>query len=197
MFLPGIVAQTAPIDPAAFERVSYHLQLLVVSVPQIALVIFIARRVDSRLPEQIGWRAPRGGDGAVAVIVLILTFALSAAVGTIGAGEAAGFSWSFSRPELAPLVILSGLVIGYREEIFYRAYLLTRLETLGAPRIAAIAISSLLFSVGHLYQGAAAAVFAALMGAGLAFAWQKTRSLHGLAIAHGAYNALVIIAGTA
>jgi membrane protease YdiL (CAAX protease family) len=52
--------------------------------------------------------------------------------------------------------------------------------------------SSLLFSVGHLYQGWAGFITAFVIGAtlGVVFAWR--RSLHGIAVAHGLYNAMVL-----
>ncbi len=199
MFLPGIIGQGQVTDPAAFERIIYHAQILAVGLPQIALVLYIARQVDPELPSAIGARRPTVSDLALAAGAAIGIIVLSAAVvGATANGTTQGVTWRFNRPELAPLVLISSLTVGYREEIFFRAYLLTRLQTRGAPTAAAIAASALLFSVGHVYQGIAAAVFAALMGALLAIVWFRTRSLHGIAIAHGLYNAAVLLfaAGT-
>lgn len=205
MFLPGIIGQGQVTDPAAFERIIYHAQILAVGLPQIALVLYIARQVDPELPSAIGARRPTVSDLAraagAAIGIMVLSAAVSqlaAVVGPTANGTTQGVAWRFNRPELAPLVLISSLTVGYREEIFFRAYLLTRLQTRGAPTAAAIAASALLFSVGHVYQGIAAAVFAALMGALLAIVWFRTRSLHGIAIAHGLYNAAVLLfaAGT-
>jgi hypothetical protein len=51
LFLPGIVTQWGPVDAEAFSRLSYHLLVMVVSVPQILLVLYVS---DLRVPGP-GW----------------------------------------------------------------------------------------------------------------------------------------------
>ena len=101
--------------------------------------------------------------------------------------------WSFTRYSLIPLVVLTSVAIGYREEIFYRAYLTVRGEELGLHPTAIVCGSSALFAVGHLYQGWAGFITAFAIGATLGFAFIWKRSLHGIALAHGLYNAAVLL----
>lgn len=201
MFLPGILAQAVPTDPAAFENTAYHVHILASGIAQIALVFFIAAGRDTELPAMIGFRRLSPADLGIGIITLVGILVVSLTVSQIaslfnppsGVGEPR--YWSFTEPTLAPLVVLSSLVIAYREEVFYRAYWLTRLCGAGVSEVHAVAASALLFSVGHIYQGVAAAAFAGIMGVGLSIVWLRTRSLHGIGIAHGLYNAIVLLAG--
>lgn len=201
MFLPGILSQAAPTDPAAFESIAYHVHIAASGIPQIALVFFVARFRDETLPTRIGLRGINGSDLGIAIITLVGILVVSVVASQIAAlvgtpSDASGSRyWSFSEPALVPLVLVSSLVIAYREEVFYRAYWLTRLGESGVAQTRAVVGSALLFAVGHLYQGAAATAFAAIMGIGLSFVWLRTRSLHGIGVAHGLYNAIVLLAG--
>ena len=90
----------------------------------------------------------------------------------------------------ASLVLSAGFSIasGYREELFYRAYLLGSCRQRGAPMAAAVAASVILFAWGHAYQGPAGMAAAAFSGLFLALAWTRGISVHALAWGHAAYN---------
>jgi membrane protease YdiL (CAAX protease family) len=105
-----------------------------------------------------------------------------------------GFRYRLGDWRLAPLALLFGLVIGYREELFFRGYLLTRLAEAGVPAALAVAGSTLLFAMGHLYQGPAGFVTALALGAYFGALFTRRRNLHRLALAHGFYNAAVLVA---
>lgn len=201
LFLPGMLAQGGEVDPQSFERVMYHVQILAVALPQILLVVAFS---DLRRPgsaRRFGWVRPATGDlipagiGLVAIWVVVGLISVLAA--TI-AGEAGGpeptVAWSFTRRELIPLAIVSTLAIGYREEIFYRAYLTDRAEEAGINARTALAAGAFLFASGHVYQGVMGFVIALAIGLVLGEIYFRTRSLHGIAVAHGAYNLIVLLA---
>jgi membrane protease YdiL (CAAX protease family) len=105
-----------------------------------------------------------------------------------------GFRFHLGDWRLVPLALVFGLVIGYREELFFRGYLLTRLAEIGVPAAPAVAGSTLLFAMGHLYQGPAGFVTAAALGAYFGTLFTRRRNLHRLALAHGLYNTAVLVA---
>ena len=87
------------------------------------------------------------------------------------------------------------LISAYREELYFRAYLLTVLEEIATPPWLAVLTSALLFGLGHLYQGWLAAVTAVLIGVGFALLYRHRPSVHRLAWAHAAFN-LAVLTGT-
>lgn len=92
---------------------------------------------------------------------------------------------------------LVGLVGGaYREELL-RAFCLTRFERVfGRPGLlAAMAIDSVVFGLGHRYQGDAAVVFSAVMGLGYAGIFVRSRRVIDAMLAHGAWNLSLLLAG--
>jgi membrane protease YdiL (CAAX protease family) len=107
------------------------------------------------------------------------------------------------------IMAVSCLGTGYLEESYFRFYLLEKLPQIGfgsgifgipfndrrvAPALT-IAFSSILFALCHVYEGPWGIANAALAGVFLSILYQKYRSLHGIAWAHGAYNAFVYVMG--
>jgi len=200
LFLPGMLAQRGSVDPRAFEHVMYHVQLLSVAVPQVLLVVAFS---DLRRPgssARFGWRRPRRDDAvstgvallAIWVAVGIVSLVASLAFGDAGAPQPT-VEWSFGRRELIPLVLVSTFAIGYREEVFYRAYITDRAEEAQVDPRAALGAGSLLFAAGHLYQGVMGFVLSLVIGLALSAVYLRTRSLHGVAAAHGIYNFVVLL----
>jgi CAAX protease family protein len=200
MFLPGLLTQTGAVDPSSWDAVYYHLTILTIAVPQVFLVVYLTNLRTPGVRSRLGWTAPKMADVVslfISVVLLVGALSILTLVAALFPDNSAlwepGVQWSLSRYELVPLVIVSSIAIGYREEIFYRAYLYVRGEELGLHPIAIVGGSTVLFAVGHLYQGWAGFITAFLIGAilGVMFAWR--RSLHGIAIAHGLYNAMVLV----
>lgn len=202
LFLPGMLAQSDGVDPRAFENVLYHVQLLAVAIPQVLLVVWMS---DLRTPgasTRFGWRKPSGSDLIAALVGLVTVWAVVGTVSLLAALIAGGepieptVAWRFERYDLVPLVLVSTLAIGYREEIFYRAYIADRASEAGVDRRTALAAGAVLFAAGHLYQGVAGFVVALAIGLVLAEVYVRTRSLHGIAVAHGLYNFMVLLASS-
>jgi uncharacterized protein len=204
LFLPGMIAQTGDVAPEAFENVLYHIQVLVVSIPQVLLVVALG---DLRRPgssKAYGFRRPERRDITATIIALLASWAavslVSAVLSLLGVGGETmepGVRWTFDRRELIPLAFLSTMAIGYREEIFFRAFIADRAEEAGTdPRIA-LAAAAVVFALGHLYQGVLGFVVSLTIGLVLAAVYLRTRSLHGISIAHGLYNLVVLLAAGA
>jgi membrane protease YdiL (CAAX protease family) len=132
--------------------------------------------------------------------------ALLAFAGVCAAGYGVSFSASFfeEAPALPffegnmslqaiPLVIVSSLSTGYLEEGFFRYYLFRRFHEAGVNIAAGAAVSILLFAVCHLYEGPWGVLNAALSALVLSCVFLRFRSLHAVALAHGAWNTLVFL----
>jgi membrane protease YdiL (CAAX protease family) len=107
---------------------------------------------------------------------------------------AGGYRWHLQDARLLPLAAAFSLLTGYREELFFRAYLLTRLRQSGLPAAAAVAASGLLFASGHAYQGLAGLAVALALGLYFAVAFTRLGNLHRVAWAHALYNLTVLAA---
>ena len=89
-------------------------------------------------------------------------------------------------------MLLFCLITGYWEELFFRSYLLMRFNELKMPLILSLLISTLVFMLGHIYEGLIGLIVAAFMGIGLSLLFVKTKSLHVIAFVHAFYNFLVL-----
>ena len=84
-----------------------------------------------------------------------------------------------------PAVALSA----FREELLYRSYLVEVFEVKTGPW-PALGISTLLFVVGHAYNGPVGMIFAALASIVFGTVYIYRRDVVELGLAHGAYNVI-------
>jgi membrane protease YdiL (CAAX protease family) len=198
-FLPGYLAQgmepvTGPVST------SLMLQSILLGIPQFLLLVYIASLSRETPMESWGFSSFRATDGLRVLLVLIGCFAIFTPFAILvmalpsGAGKylASGFRWKLAGPSQIPLALAFGLVAGYREEFFFRSYMLRRMDQLGLPVALSVIISTLLFSAGHLYQGPLGVATSAALGILFAGVYLRRGNLHVIAIAHGLYNASVL-----
>jgi membrane protease YdiL (CAAX protease family) len=166
------------------------------AVPQLLLMIYVTLLPRGEDPERWGLVAIRRSD--VWKIVLLFLCALAVVAGFLAAVLALpghwsralskGYRWGLRDAFQLPVAIIFGFAIGYREEFFFRSYLLRRLEELGLGPVPAVAVSTALFAIGHYYEGALGIAIAAVLGVLFSLAYLRWRSLHLIAIAHALYN---------
>lgn len=92
-----------------------------------------------------------------------------------------------------PLLILAAFANGFAEEVVVVGYLITRLRQLGLGAPIAVAISSLLRGVYHLYQGFGAGLGNVAMGLVFGYVWCRTGRLWPLVIAHGVIDTVAFV----
>ncbi len=85
------------------------------------------------------------------------------------------------------------LAIGYREELLYRIYTIGSLRENGLTPFGAMLGSTMLFTVGHAYQGIPGIISACVAGIVLAAFALRGHGLHALAWGHAAYDFFVLI----
>ena len=93
------------------------------------------------------------------------------------------------------VMVCSCVGTGYLEESYFRFYLLRKLKSWVPFIFPRIAFSVLLFAFCHAYEGPWGILNAVLAGVLLSILFERYRSLHGIAIAHGCYNAFVYTMG--
>lgn len=68
------------------------------------------------------------------------------------------------------------LIVAVSEETIFRGYLILRLKSVTGSPFAAVIISSIIFSIGHGYEGLGGVIIVGIMGAGFAaiYLWRKS-----------------------
>ncbi|MGA2640447.1 MAG: type II CAAX endopeptidase family protein [Spirochaetia bacterium] len=201
-FLPGYAAQGffAAVGPATDLLM---LQSIITGIPQFLLMAYVAIYAGSTPPARWGFVTFEARDALRSALLLLGCFAvlvpfvvlLVALPPDVRRSLVQGYRWGLTGAPQIPLALLFGLTAGYREEFFFRSYLLGRLEEVGIQIPIAVAASTALFCVGHVYEGPLAVAITAGLGVLLCAAWLRRRSLHVVAIAHGAYNTVVLCLG--
>ncbi len=202
-FLPGYLGQASMTASVAVDPVAMMLQAIALGIPQLLLMVYVVSVQPDGSLDNWGIVALRPRDGAP--IALLLACSLTVIIGFMGLARLLpqngagllyrGYRWGLARPSQIPLALLFGLTVGYREEFFFRAYLLRRLDQAGLPSWAGLALSTALFSAGHLYEGFLGVALAACLGALFSIAYLRRGSLHVVAISHGLYNAVALCLG--
>jgi membrane protease YdiL (CAAX protease family) len=166
------------------------------------LIIYIMTLQPDLPRERFGLVRPAGRDAGTTALALAGALALTAPflavqvlVPAVRALGATGYRWGLRSPLELPLALAFGLAAGYREELFFRAYLLGRFEQAGISAAVGVAASTTLFALGHVYEGALGVAFAAVLGLFFALVFRRTRSLHACALAHGLLNTALLALG--
>lgn len=196
--LPGLVPAVAPVTMATTDWLGSG---AVQSIAQFVLLLVIIG-ASGHLREY-GAQRPRAADflqaGVLCGIMLLLS-RLAAALAAFAGYGTADILERVPQPTNTPpaltvtLSAVFALSVAYREELFYRLYLIESLRKRGADAVVAILVSTLVFAAGHAWQGPPGIVSALLVGAALGTAVTWGCRLHALALAHAAYDFGVLLA---
>jgi len=91
------------------------------------------------------------------------------------------------------ILCISCIFAAYLEESFFRFYLLSKRQEMNLTGPSALFLSTVLFSICHIYEGPWGFMNAAIAGLFLGFMFLRYNSLHGIAIAHGLYNIIAFV----
>jgi membrane protease YdiL (CAAX protease family) len=191
LFLPGVLRYEAPVEPVVFSINREIIRISAYNLPALTLIWYLWRK-NRRIPPpalqdlfSFLWAFPS----------LILTgFSVSAAASLIpGRPPGPAIQAPDSAAGLA-VVFFSCLSTGYLEESYFRYYLGEKFEEMGLPSWVFIAASTALFALCHLYEGPWGTMNALLAALILGLIYTRFRCVHGLALAHGLYNAAVYLA---
>jgi membrane protease YdiL (CAAX protease family) len=198
LFLPGIL--TAPGDnaaPIAFSLSQYLTRLFTYTLPALALVAFLIIRGEATRP----FLRFHLRDVPVCLLCLAALTGVAFLLTTLAAQVPLAVRFASQPPkfevpqDVASWVTLAVFCLGtgYLEEGFFRLYLPSQIETAGFGKTTALLGPALLFAVCHRYEGLWGVLNAVVAALSLSFALARTRSFHGIALAHGIYNTLAMM----
>ena len=198
-FLPGYLSQGGFSSRSAVSS-QVMLQSILVGAPQFLLLAYIASLSTEASLAPWGFVSFEARDLLRIGLLLLCCFAIFAPFAALVPALpssltkylASGFRFRLRGPSQIPLALAFAMVAGYREEFFFRSYMLKRLAQLGFPVSLSVAASTLLFCAGHVYEGPLGLATAAVLGVLFAAFYLRRPSLHVVAVSHGLYNAIVL-----
>jgi membrane protease YdiL (CAAX protease family) len=132
--------------------------------------------------KKIGWTIIHGyRDAAIALILFLPLFFLMALLDTYLTGVGFSNVWEVAGPSTTGLydpvlAVILVVVVAIAEETIFRGYLMLRLNGVFGSLAAAIILSSVIFAIGHGYEGSAGVITVGVMGLvfALIYAWRKS-----------------------
>lgn len=203
---PMYLSQDVSIDPSIFSNARFNITYIVTTLPQIGLIMYI---MYIGRPKEEDFARVMAGYGFTDFdksliwktgIAFFGTFLLAFCVSFLALIPAIRSSeifrtvpWELSNTRILPLIFLTCLTTGYREELLFRSYLITRFGEFGLPPVAAVVISSVVFAGGHIYQGLLAFFGTFCIGMFLGVLYLRFKNTHMIALGHGFYNFFSLI----
>lgn len=159
-----------------------------------ACTVFVVLYLITRSGEpwnRFGVDRPGGWDIPLGIGMLFVSFAVSLFYFRLGFFTDDPETYLFPHPAglagLAMGVVKFGAA-GFMEELVFRAYLITRLETLFRSSWRALVVAALLFALVHGYQGPAGVWYTFLFGLAYGGVYLAARRVWPLAIGHALTN---------
>jgi len=193
-YLPSYLFQSTIGDPSAFNHPLFNIQLWVVYIPQISLVLYIIYKNQRKSFLDFGICRLTTGEipyilfTAVGLVIIVTLIQILLQLLPSSALMENLFVWDFSNKKVIPLVFITSMLTGYSEELFFRSYLFTRFEELGLGKVHIILTISIIFALGHFYEGYEGGLNAFILGSYFSVIFLWRRNIHIPAIVHGLYN---------
>lgn len=143
------------------------------------LLLWLVRRGEGLPWSSIGFRRLAPGRSALAVLLGLLACVAATAIG-LGLIQVAGLPFGHTAPAIKPSLWVVTLVVlraGIVEELCFRGYAITRLETLTGNRWLAVGLPLLVFAAFHTTQGAGGMLLALLLGGVMSWLYLWKRNL--------------------
>ncbi len=203
-FLPGFISQTKLMDGSVFNSPWFNLMYLITVIPQMMLILYLIGKKESskkllygldKIKKKDLWNSIIYLIGIFAIVIItgIFSYLINALIsGSMDSIPEKLPMWKFDNKILTPLIFLTCIATGYSEELFFRSYLLTEFNIQGKEIFPIIGIS-LIFGLGHIYEGLNGFLGTFAIGIFLSIIFVKNRRLHSIAIAHGLYNFTVLM----
>jgi membrane protease YdiL (CAAX protease family) len=166
----------------------------------VCLILFLLWRNGENVG-RIGWSFRRAGREVALGAALFIPFVFGAALLDrillrLGLSRPATPTPSFLAASGASEFLLAAVlvaVVAVAEETIFRGYLMLRFQTLLRSPVLAVLLSSVIFSLGHGYEGSAGLVTVGVMGAVFAVIYLWRRSLVAPIVMHFLQDFLSIV----
>ncbi len=96
----------------------------------------------------------------------------------------AGFNWKISSKKAFFLMTFTSFFTGAFEELFYRAFVITKFTQMGFPVVATAILSSMFFAYGHLYYGILGFLVTFILGIFFAFTYLRYKNVYYVIFIH-------------
>ena len=203
LFFPGISAlpfSWVNTDTIPFSILRELSRTLTYTVPALALLWYLI--TDKKGLRALNTKKPRLKDllpfiiGLPGLILIGLGISFLITLLPVSSGLT-------PPPKVEPPINITGYLVmflaclgtGYLEESYFRYYLLTKFEGILPRPEFRIILSTVLFSLCHIYEGPWGILNSVLAGILLSVLFIRFKSIHGIAWAHGSYNIFVYIMG--
>ena len=195
-FLPGYLLPSLE-DPNDFLNSPLHITIyIILSSLQIIVMLYFLYRDKNILLKDFGLVRPRLKDILHALLftfgLYALYFLLIIIISTLPEMMqeimTSGFRWKLENKLMIPFIFIFCLLTGYREELLFRSYIITRCSQFSIPVPYAIVLSIFSFGILHLYEGISGLLFALFSGVYLSIIFVLRKNLHIVAISHGIFN---------
>ncbi len=199
-FLPGYVFQSTAASETSAQFSAMMITYFIIALPQVMLILYLIWVQKSPSLEDFGIVKPSNkmlyalpvflcSFAVIAPLLLLLSFFPE----DIKEQITSQAPWRIQSPGQIPLVALFCLTVGYREELFFRSYLLTRFSELKLNRHLAALISSIIFGGAHLYQNLFGFLVTFVLGLFFCYVFYEWKNVHIIALAHAAYNFILFL----
>ena len=195
LFLPALLQQENTSVSAFFSSLTSMLIYLLIIIPQILFILYFfkLKKEDKEKTGLVKIRLSILPSTIFYSVFLLLTsniivFLLNKA-GIFPSPD------SFSAVKsMLPLYLAVSLATGYREELFFRSYLLPAILAYNNSPALSVAGVSLLFSLCHISQGYPGLAVSFTGSIILSAIFLKHRNIHINALAHALFNFLILAA---
>jgi membrane protease YdiL (CAAX protease family) len=164
------------------DFISMTSAIIVRDLALVSLVFYFIWRNGETLRD-LGWTWKNGWQDVFLGLAFFLPFTFVANVlknflrqaGFSGAGKSPAFLLAHGPGEIVLGVVLV-IIVALAEETIFRGYLLLRFQGAHIPPLIAALLSSVIFSLGHGYEGAAGVITVGYMGLtfALIFLWRSS-----------------------
>jgi membrane protease YdiL (CAAX protease family) len=181
LIVPSMVLSFLAIGLGRVDFISMAIATIIRDLALVNLVIYFIWRNGESF-RQLGWSLTNGWRDLGLGLALFLPFTYGAiylkwflkqAGLSVPAGPPPAFLSVHGLPEIFMGLVLV-IIVALAEETIFRGYLLLRFQGAGLRPLAAALLSSVIFSLGHGYEGAAGVVTVGAMGMvfALIFLWR-------------------------
>ncbi|BCR22006.1 CPBP family intramembrane glutamic endopeptidase [Borrelia sp. HM] len=101
------------------------------------------------------------------------------------------FVWNISSRRALFLMVITSLFAGGVEELFFRAFVITKLRQVGIASLIASFLSSVIFAYGHLYYGFIGCLVTFVAGGILSYIYLVYKNIYYSIFFHSFYNIFV------
>jgi len=196
LFFPSVFTNSMAMS-SFFASYNMMINYIIISIPQILLIIYFLYKKEWDFKDNF---APGSLSRILKTVflVIIYTFLLIVIAGSAALilrlleviKDVPSIS---SIKQFIPLYILVSVITGYREELFFRAYLINFFEK-SMNQTALVLLISSMFAICHISQGLGGILISFFCSMFLCFIFFRERSIHINAISHALYNFIVLLA---